>query len=63
MYLEAISRDSEKSLYFSNLGVLYHRWKKLDQAAAAYQQALRIEPRLQSARTNLDRLIQMKTGE
>jgi len=35
------------------LGVLYHRWKKYDKAEQLYQQALEINPQLQSTKDNM----------
>ncbi len=31
-------------LYFTNLGVLYHRWGRREEAVRAYSSALRINP-------------------
>ena len=55
LYLKAIAVVG-KALYWSNLGVLYHRWDKLDQAEAAYSAALQLDSHLDSARNNLRRL-------
>ena len=54
-YLKAISLGG-KALYWSNLGVLYHRWGKLNQAEGAYLSALRLDSSLGSARVNLNKL-------
>jgi Flp pilus assembly protein TadD len=41
----------ELKIYHS--GVLYHRWKKYDKAERLYQQALELNPHLQSAKDNM----------
>ena len=46
-----------KSLYYSNLGVLYHRWKKDDYAIQNYKRALILDNKNHNARDNLDRLL------
>ncbi|ODN01012.1 Transmembrane and TPR repeat-containing protein 4 [Orchesella cincta] len=43
--------------YFSNLGVLYHRWGKKSQAIELYQKALIIDPHMTSAKKNLEMLM------
>ncbi|CAL8144135.1 unnamed protein product [Orchesella dallaii] len=45
--------------YYSNLGVLYHRWGKKDHAIDLYQKALTIDPRLTSAKKNLAMLLKI----
>jgi len=45
-----------KAVYYSNLGVLYHRWGKMDKAILSYKSALRINPNLRSAQENLGKL-------
>ena len=55
MYLKAISLEG-KGLYWSNLGVLYHRWGKMIKAEEAYTTALQIDNSLGSARINLAKL-------
>ena len=47
----------ESALFWSNLGVLYHRWKKRKQAIEAYQAALLIDNNFPSAKVNLDKLL------
>eukprot|EP00095_Tigriopus_kingsejongensis_P002689 snap_masked-scaffold2248_size18162-processed-gene-0.4 protein:Tk02689 transcript:snap_masked-scaffold2248_size18162-processed-gene-0.4-mRNA-1 annotation:"transmembrane and tpr repeat-containing protein 4-like" len=44
LYALALSDHPTHGLYHSNLGVLYHRWKKYKQAAHHYELALEIEP-------------------
>ena len=49
-----------KSLYHSNLGVLYHRWKKEGEAIKFYKEALLYDNRNANARDNLNRLFKAK---
>ncbi|XP_076347219.1 transmembrane O-mannosyltransferase targeting cadherins 4 isoform X1 [Tachypleus tridentatus] len=55
-FLHAIKLTKNNPSYYTNLGVLYHRWKKYDKAEEAYQQALQMQPGLKSARDNLELL-------
>ncbi|XP_057669098.1 protein O-mannosyl-transferase TMTC4-like isoform X1 [Diorhabda carinulata] len=55
-FLEAINLNPTNGLYYSNLGVLYHRWGKKDKARQMYTKALQIDPNLKSAELNLKRL-------
>ena len=48
------------SLYHSNLGVLYHRWKKEGEAIKFYQEALLYDKNNANARDNLNRLFKAK---
>ncbi|XP_049853932.1 protein O-mannosyl-transferase TMTC4-like isoform X2 [Schistocerca gregaria] len=50
----AIHFDSNNALYYSNLGVLYHRWKKYPKAETLYKIALAIDPTMQSTIDNLN---------
>ncbi|PNF29326.1 Transmembrane and TPR repeat-containing protein 4 [Cryptotermes secundus] len=52
-FIEAITLDRKNAVYYTNLGVLYHRWKKYDKAERLYQQALELNPHLQSAKDNM----------
>ncbi|XP_049887602.1 protein O-mannosyl-transferase TMTC4-like [Pectinophora gossypiella] len=45
-----------QALYYANLGVLYHRWRKFLLAEEMYKKALAIDPAFQSARKNLENL-------
>ncbi|CAG9863206.1 unnamed protein product [Phyllotreta striolata] len=56
-FLQAISLNPTNGLYYSNLGVLYHRWNKIDKARQMYKKALEIDPNLKSAELNLKKLI------
>jgi len=42
------------------LGVLYHRWNKLNAAEEMYKKALQLKPDLYSAKDNLQRLYTLK---
>lgn len=55
-YMEALARRPRNVLYHVNLGVLYHRWSRRLDAAAAYKRALDIDPEHRSARENLAKL-------
>jgi Flp pilus assembly protein TadD len=56
-YLTAISLSPRpRATFLTNLGVLYHRWGRRSEAAAAYRAALALRPHLVSARENLARL-------
>ena len=56
-YLATLSlAPRPKAGYHANLGVLYHRWGKLQEAVSSYQAALALDPGLASARKNLARL-------
>ncbi|KAK7870176.1 hypothetical protein R5R35_012732 [Gryllus longicercus] len=52
-FIAAISFDRSNAVYHTNLGVLYHRWKKYNKAEELYRRALEIEPHLRSAHENL----------
>ncbi|KAL1513175.1 hypothetical protein ABEB36_002620 [Hypothenemus hampei] len=55
-FLQAIKLNELNALYYSNLGVLYHRWNKRDKAQQMYLKALKLDPNLTSAKTNLRKL-------
>ncbi|PSN55969.1 Transmembrane and TPR repeat-containing protein 4 [Blattella germanica] len=52
-FTEAIGLDLKNAVYYTNLGVLYHRWKKYDKAERLYRRALELNPQLQSAKDNM----------
>jgi Tfp pilus assembly protein PilF len=52
-YLRAVELRAT-SLYYGNLGVLYHRWKKYGEAADAYKRSLVLDPDNQSSLKNLE---------
>ncbi|KAK3095523.1 hypothetical protein FSP39_015624 [Pinctada imbricata] len=47
---------------YTNLGVLYHRWGKREEAEKAYRKALQIEPNNQNTLANLQ-MLQQKYGQ
>ena len=49
-------------LYWSNLGVLYHRANNKEKAVSAYKTALLIDQNIQSARVNLENLLSANKG-
>ncbi|KAG1660752.1 Transmembrane and TPR repeat-containing protein 4 [Nymphon striatum] len=55
-FIQAIKLKSDNPTYYTNLGVLYHRWKKYDKAEKAYQMALKINQNAKSAQENLELL-------
>ncbi|KAG5866214.1 hypothetical protein JTB14_035255 [Gonioctena quinquepunctata] len=55
-FLEAINMNPGNGLYYSNLGVLYHRWGKTGKAREMYKKALHINPNLKSTELNLKKL-------
>ncbi|KFM66102.1 Transmembrane and TPR repeat-containing protein 4, partial [Stegodyphus mimosarum] len=52
-FLTAIQINSSNPTYHTNLGVLYHRWKKYQLAENAYKRALDLKPDMKSAKDNL----------
>ncbi|CAH0557925.1 unnamed protein product [Brassicogethes aeneus] len=59
-FLEAINFSPTNALYHSNLGVLYHRWGKIDKARDMYRKAMHLDPTLRSPELNLRKLSQAK---
>ncbi|XP_034841025.1 protein O-mannosyl-transferase TMTC4-like [Maniola hyperantus] len=61
-FLQAISLFKERvqAIHYANLGVLYHRWKKIDLANQMYKMALEIDPKFPSAIKNLQNLKKLK---
>ncbi|KAF7280549.1 hypothetical protein GWI33_005752 [Rhynchophorus ferrugineus] len=55
-FLQAIKLNVNNALYYSNLGVLYHRWEKPNEAREMYLKALKVDPNLKSAQINLKKL-------
>ena len=47
----------DKALFWANLGVLYHRWGRRQEAIEAYREALSRDGGLASARANLKTLL------
>jgi tetratricopeptide (TPR) repeat protein len=50
---QAIKRDEQHPVYYSNLGVVLKDQGKLDEAISAYQQAIRLKPDYAEAYSNL----------
>ena len=61
MYLRAISLRNS-GLYWSNLGVLYHRANRKEAAVSAYKTALLLDQNIQSARVNLEKILSANKG-
>lgn len=59
-FLSAIRLNPHSPIYHTNLGVLYHRWKKFEKAEQSYQKALSIDPQWKSAIENLKLLQKAK---
>ncbi|XP_053670732.1 protein O-mannosyl-transferase TMTC4 [Anopheles nili] len=58
LYRQIITARPDHAVYRANLGVLYHRWgQKKAQAIEQYRAALRLDPNLRSAKTNLLKLM------
>lgn len=60
LYLRVLAQRPNHALYYVNLGVLYHRWNRLDVALKTYQRALELDPTLVSARENMAKLARLK---
>uniref|UniRef100_A0A6B2EFB9 dolichyl-phosphate-mannose--protein mannosyltransferase n=1 Tax=Phlebotomus kandelakii TaxID=1109342 RepID=A0A6B2EFB9_9DIPT len=56
LFLRAIDLRPNYAMYYANLGVLYHRWRKPTKAAVFYRKALTVDPNLRSVRENLSKL-------
>lgn len=52
-FLAAVQLNPHSPIYHTNLGVLYHRWKKYDLADESYRRALQLDPNWRSAIENL----------
>lgn len=59
-FLEAINFSPTNALYHSNLGVLYHRWGKIDKAREMYRKAMQLDPQMKSPEFNLRKLAHVK---
>ncbi|EDV30332.1 uncharacterized protein Dana_GF22999 [Drosophila ananassae] len=58
VYKRVIELDPRNMLYHTNLGVLYHRWDRAEEAIRAYQAAISINAaRASTARENLGKLL------
>jgi len=59
-FLSAIKLQPRSPMFHTNLGVLYHRWMRLDRAESSYLRALKLDPGWKSAKENLDLLQKLK---
>uniref|UniRef100_A0AAR5NY72 dolichyl-phosphate-mannose--protein mannosyltransferase n=3 Tax=Dendroctonus ponderosae TaxID=77166 RepID=A0AAR5NY72_DENPD len=59
-FRDAIKYDSKNSLYYSNLGVLYHRWRRLEDAEKMYLKALLLETEAHPATTARQQLLRLQ---
>lgn len=59
-FLRALESDPSSCSYHANIGVLYHRWKKLKKAEFHYQKALEINPTHKTTLDNLQKLKNVK---
>ncbi|KAH8306321.1 hypothetical protein KR018_007516, partial [Drosophila ironensis] len=58
VYKRVIALEPRNMLHHTNLGVLYHRWDKPEQAITAYQTAISLNPaKAVTARENLGKLV------
>jgi protein O-mannosyl-transferase len=56
LFRRIIDKRPDYPLYHANLGVLYHRWRKPEMAKQFYASALKLDPKMASARENLNKL-------
>lgn len=56
IFKQIIEVEPSKPLFYANLGVLYHRWKKRDLAKKNYEIALSLDSSLSNVRNNLLKL-------
>ncbi|XP_017872545.1 PREDICTED: transmembrane and TPR repeat-containing protein CG5038 [Drosophila arizonae] len=64
LYKQVIELEPRNMLYHTNLGVLYHRWDKLEEAIECYQTAISINSsRATTARDNLGKLLKRLNRE
>ncbi|KAH8310236.1 hypothetical protein KR044_000156 [Drosophila immigrans] len=64
LYKQVIELDPHNMLYHTNLGVLYHRWDKVQEAIDSYRTAISINAaRSTTARDNLGKLLKRMERE
>ncbi|XP_070503725.1 protein O-mannosyl-transferase Tmtc4 [Chironomus tepperi] len=56
IFKQIIEAEPKKSIFYANLGVLYHRWGKKELAKKYYQSALALDASLKNAQSNLMKL-------
>lgn len=61
IFKQIIEAEPKKSIFYANLGVLYHRWGKKELAKRNYEIALSLDANLKNAHTNLMKLQGIKT--
>jgi tetratricopeptide (TPR) repeat protein len=57
IFKQIIKSEPNKSIFYANLGVLYHRWGKKELAKKNYEMALSLDANLKNAHTNLMKLL------
>lgn len=60
-FKNAIAKNPKDAMFYTNLGVLYHRWNKFQEAENMYKKALEVKPELNSAKENLRKLYSLKS--
>ncbi|KAL7744365.1 hypothetical protein ACLKA6_001754 [Drosophila palustris] len=64
LYKQVIEMDPHNMLYHTNLGVLYHRWDKVQEAINSYRTAISLHAsRATTARDNLGKLLKRMERE
>lgn len=56
IFKKIIEAEPRKSIFYANLGVLYHRWGKKELAKRNYEMALSLDKTLKNAQNNLMKL-------
>lgn len=56
IFNQIIEAEPKKSIFYANLGVLYHRWGKKELAKRNYEIALSLDGSLKNAQNNLMKL-------
>lgn len=56
IFKQIIQAEPEKSIFYANLGVLYHRWGKKELAKRNYEMALALDGNLKNIKSNLLKL-------
>uniref|UniRef100_A0A915K9F9 Dolichyl-phosphate-mannose--protein mannosyltransferase n=1 Tax=Romanomermis culicivorax TaxID=13658 RepID=A0A915K9F9_ROMCU len=57
LFLRAIRLETDNTLLYGNLGILYHRWKRYEKALWAYKEALKKNPKLETIRRHMDEIL------
>ena len=56
IFKQIIQAEPKKTIFYVNLGVLYHRWGKKELAIKSYQKALSLDRNLKTVQANLKKL-------